>query len=52
MFIWSHADMPGIPPFITCHKLNVDPYHRPVKKKLRTFNQERYDAMNKKWIDC
>ena len=37
--------MPGIPPFIACHKLNVDPYYRPVKQNHQTFNQERYDAI-------
>ena len=38
VFAWSHADMPSIPPAIACHKLNVDPHHRPVKQKRRAFN--------------
>ena len=38
LFDWSHADMPGIPPLIACHKFNVDPYHKPVKQKYWTFN--------------
>ena len=45
VFAWSHADMSGIPPSVACHKLNVDPHHWPVKQKCRTFNQERYDAI-------
>ena len=45
VFAWSHANMPGIPPSITCHKLNVDPHHRPVKQKRQTFNQECYDVI-------
>ena len=45
VFAWSHSDMPGIPPSLFCHKLNVSPHYKPIKQKHRTFNQERYDAI-------
>ena len=45
VFAWSHSDMPGIPPSLSCHKLNVSPHNKPVKQKRRAFNQERYDAI-------
>ena len=45
VFAWSHSDMPSIPPYLSCHKLNVSPHNKPVKQKRRAFNQERYDAI-------
>ena len=45
VFAWSHSDMPGIPPSLSCHKLNVSPHNKPVKQKHHAFNQERYDAI-------
>lgn len=45
VFAWSHSDMPGIPPSLSCHKLNVSLHNKPVKQKRRAFNQERYDAI-------
>jgi hypothetical protein len=41
VFAWSHEDMPGIDPSVIVHKLNVDPNHRPVKQRRRTFAAER-----------
>jgi hypothetical protein len=40
VFAWSHEDMPGIPPSVITHKLMVDPGHRPVKQRRRTFAPE------------
>jgi len=37
VFAWSHEDMPGIDPSVIVHKLNVEPSHRPVKQRRRTF---------------
>ncbi|KAL5577628.1 hypothetical protein UlMin_019327 [Ulmus minor] len=38
--------MPGIDPKVIVHRLNIDPSFRPVKQKRRTFNAERYMAIN------
>ena len=45
-FAWSHADMPGIDPEIIMHKLQVDPLHQPVRKKIRKFAPERDAIIN------
>ncbi|XP_077242335.1 uncharacterized protein LOC143882811 [Tasmannia lanceolata] len=41
---WT-ADMPGIDPEVTVHKLSVDPTCRPVKQKRRHFAPERQQAI-------
>ena len=46
VFAWPHEDMPGIDPAVMCHRLSVDPRHRPVIQKRRAFNPERYEAIN------
>ncbi|KAL5565983.1 hypothetical protein UlMin_029147 [Ulmus minor] len=46
VFAWSHEDMPGIDPNVIVHHLNIDPNFKPVKQKRRTFNAERYMAIN------
>ncbi|XP_059629540.1 uncharacterized protein LOC132272399 [Cornus florida] len=33
VFAWSHLDMPGIDPSVSCHILNVDPNVKPVRQK-------------------
>ncbi|KAL5563407.1 hypothetical protein UlMin_033154 [Ulmus minor] len=38
--------MPGIDPSVIVHRLNIDPNFKPVKQKRRTFNAERYMAIN------
>jgi hypothetical protein len=45
VFAWSHEDMPGIPPSVIVHKLMVDPSHRPVKQRRRSFAPERNQAI-------
>jgi hypothetical protein len=45
VFAWSHEDMPGIPPSVIVHKLMVDPSHRPVKQRRRSFAPERNQAV-------
>ena len=37
--------MPGIDPEVIVHQLNVDPNHKPVRQKKRSFNPERYKAI-------
>ncbi|GKB42924.1 hypothetical protein Tco_0887866 [Tanacetum coccineum] len=52
IFIWTHADMMGIPrtitvggkPFIIEHKLNEYKHIRPVKQKKRGLNPDRNKA--------
>ncbi|KAL5545894.1 hypothetical protein UlMin_005581 [Ulmus minor] len=46
VFAWSHEDMPGIDPNVIVHRLNIDPNFKPIKQKRRTFNTERYMAIN------
>ncbi|KAJ4974094.1 hypothetical protein NE237_007268 [Protea cynaroides] len=41
IFAWSAADMPGIPQDVAQHCLNVDPRHRPMRQKKRTFAASR-----------
>ena len=43
---WSHEDMLGIDPGIACHKLEIKKGARPVRQKMRCFNQEMYEAIN------
>ncbi|KAL5538664.1 hypothetical protein UlMin_044966 [Ulmus minor] len=38
--------MPGIDPNVIVHRLNIDPNFKPIKQKRRTFNVERYMAIN------
>ncbi|KAL5539294.1 hypothetical protein UlMin_046152 [Ulmus minor] len=46
VFAWSHEDMLGIDPSIIVHRLNIDPNFKLIKQKRRTFNAERYMAIN------
>ncbi|XP_057976097.1 uncharacterized protein LOC131163521 [Malania oleifera] len=41
LFAWSAADMPGIDPAVIEHRLQVNPDHRPMKQKKRSFAMER-----------
>ena len=40
IFAWSHKDMPGIPPEIIQHKLNVNPDRKPIQQRQRVFAPE------------
>ncbi|KAH9698780.1 protein kinase domain-containing protein [Citrus sinensis] len=46
IFAWSHEDMPGIDRRVACHKFAIRKGARPVRQKMRCFNQERYEAIN------
>ena len=46
VFAWSHEDMPGINPAVMCHRLCMNPKHKPAVQKRRAFNSERYEAIN------
>ena len=41
IFAWAHADMKGIHPSITSHRLNVFPTVRLVRQKIRRFHPDR-----------
>ena len=45
IFAWSHEDMPGIPPEIIQHKLNVNPDRKPIQQRRRVFAPERDQAV-------
>ncbi|KAM1243450.1 hypothetical protein ACFX2G_035701 [Malus domestica] len=45
IFAWSYEDMPGISPDIICHRLSIDPKTKPVRQKRRSYDAERYEAM-------
>ncbi|XP_057954090.1 uncharacterized protein LOC131148402 [Malania oleifera] len=40
------ADMPGIDPAVIEHRLQVNPNHRPMKQKKRSFAMERIKIIN------
>ncbi|KAF8093429.1 hypothetical protein N665_0383s0057 [Sinapis alba] len=47
-FAWTIADMPGIDPTITSHRLNVDPTYKPIKQKRHKLGSERAKTGNDK----
>ncbi|VFQ89316.1 unnamed protein product [Cuscuta campestris] len=42
-----YEDMPGVDPKIICHRLAVDPTHKPVKQKKRFLSSERREFVTK-----
>lgn len=49
VFTWSHVDMSGIPPFTSCHKLNVNPHHKTIKQNVKLLMRNVMIPLNKKW---
>ncbi|VFQ71993.1 unnamed protein product [Cuscuta campestris] len=47
LFAWGPEDMPGVDPRIICHRLAVDPTHKPIKQKKRFLSSERRDFVTK-----
>ena len=45
VFAWSLIDMPGMNPYIICHKLSTLSEVKPVKHKPRKMNDERLQAL-------
>ncbi|GKV47366.1 hypothetical protein SLEP1_g54271 [Rubroshorea leprosula] len=45
VFAWTSADMPGIPPSVSQHKLSTYSLKRPVPQKRRLFGGERLQAI-------
>ena len=42
VFAWTHADITGISPMHASHRLNVAPYAKPVRQKVRRFHPDRH----------
>jgi hypothetical protein len=45
VFAWKPSDMKGIPREVAEHKLNIKLGSKPVKQRLRYFNDENYKAI-------
>ena len=45
VFAWSLDEMPGVSSDIICHKLNVDPKHKPVIQKARRSSWAHADVV-------
>ena len=45
VFAWTHSDMTGISPVNASHKLNVLPYARPVRQRVRCFHPDRHQII-------
>lgn len=45
VFAWTPYEMPGISPEVICHKLNMDPKHKPVIQKGRRMGIPQIEAM-------
>ena len=41
MFAWSPSDMPGIPREVAEHSLEIRVGSKPVKQRLRRFDEEK-----------
>jgi len=41
MFAWSPSDIPGIPREVTEHSLEIRAGSKPVKQRLRRFDEEK-----------
>ena len=39
IFAWSPSDMPGIPRAVVEHSLDILPNSKPVKQRLRRFDE-------------
>ena len=46
VFTWKQEDMGKIDPEIITHRLNVNPFFKPVKQKKKRFTPERQKAIN------
>ena len=46
VFAWKQEDMGGVDLAVITHRLNVNPYFKPVKQKRRSFAPERQKVIN------
>ena len=44
IFAWKPSDMPGIPREVTEHALKIQPGSKPVKQRLRRFDEGKRKA--------
>jgi hypothetical protein len=59
VFAWKPSDMKGIPREVAEHKLNIKPGSKPVKRRLRRFNDDKCKVIGKEilkllsaWFIC
>lgn len=45
VFAWKHSDVVGMSPTIMCHHLNVNPSYKSVRKKKRSMDATKYEAL-------
>ena len=45
IFAWKPSDMPGISREVTKHALKIRPGSRPVKQRLRRFDERKHRAI-------
>jgi hypothetical protein len=45
MFVWKPSDIKGVPGEVDEHKLNIKLGSKPVKQRLRRFNDEKCKAI-------
>jgi hypothetical protein len=48
MFAWKPSDMKGIPREVAGHKFYIKPGSKPMKQRLRHFNDEKFKAIGTK----
>ena len=46
VFAWKPTDMPGVPPNLIEHSLNVNGKAKPIKQKLRRFARDKKEAIS------
>ena len=47
IFAWSPSDMPGIPREVAEHSLDIQPNSKPVKQRLRRFDELKHWAIGR-----
>ena len=45
IFAWTYSDMTDINPTHASHKLNVIPYARPIRQRVRRFHPNRHQII-------
>ena len=50
IFAWKPLDMPGIPREVTEHTLKIHPGSKPVKQRLRRFDEEKRRAISEEIV--
>jgi hypothetical protein len=50
VFAWKPSDMKGIRREVAEHKLNIKPGSKPMKQRLRCFNDEKCKVIGEKIV--